>query len=264
MSEVVDTIEQTTAKQDSLLSVTPELSPDAEPEAMPHLESDGVEPLESDFEWGDRPDFMEGLDQFWSSSDGPDLEGLAKSYTELRAKMSSGKHKAPKDGKYDMAVLQGVPEDDPLLKSFTAFAKDNGLSQDQFEQISKMYMENMGEMFQNVEVDVQREMDKLGKNADKVIQATSQWLGKLQTSGVLTSEETEALANAAQSADVIRAYNKLREISGERAIPAIDIQESGAMTKADLDAMVGDPRYGKDMRYTQQVEQKFMEFFGEA
>ena len=36
------------------------------------------------------------------------------------------------------------------------------------------------------------------------------------------------------------------------------------MTKADLDAMVGDPRYGKDMRYTQQVEQKFMEFFGEA
>ena len=137
MSEVVDTIEQTTAKQDSLLSVTPELSPDAEPEAMPHLESDGVEPLESDFEWGDRPDFMEGLDQFWSSSDGPDLEGLAKSYTELRAKMSSGKHKAPKDGKYDMAVLQGVPEDDPLLKSFTAFAKDNGLSQDQFEQISK-------------------------------------------------------------------------------------------------------------------------------
>jgi len=125
-------------------------------------------------------------------------------------------------------------------------------------------MENMGEMFQNVEVDVQREMDKLGKNADKVIQAMSQWLGKLQNSGVLTSEETEALANAAQSADVIRAYNKLREISGERSIPAIDIQESGAMTKADLDAMVGDPRYGKDMRYTQQVEQKFMEFFGEA
>ena len=264
MSDAAESIEQTETKPDSLLSVAPEPSPDAEPEAMPHMESDVVEPVESDFEWGERPDFMEGLDQFWSSDDGPDLEGLAKSYTELRSKMSSGKHKAPKDGKYDMSVLEGVPDDDPLLTSFTAFAKDNGLSQDQFEQISKMYMENMGEMFENVEVDVQREMDKLGKNADKVIQSTSQWLGKLQTSGVLTSEETDAVANAAQSADFVRALNKIRDSYGEKAIPAIDIQESGAMSKADLDAMVADPRYGKDMHYTQQVEQKFMEFFGEA
>ena len=250
--------------QESLLSVTPEPEQDAEPEAMPHMEGDVTEPVESDFEWGERPDFMEGLDQFWSSDDGPDLEGLAKSYTELRSKMSSGKHKAPKDGNYDMSALEGVPDDDPLLTSFTAFAKESGLSQDQFDQISKMYMENMGEMFGSVEVDVQREMDKLGKNADKVLQSTSQWLGKLQSSGVLTSEETEALTNAAQSADFVKAINKIRDSYGEKSIPAIEVQESGAMSKADLDAMVADPRYGKDMHYTQQVERKFMEFFGEA
>jgi len=250
--------------QESLLSVTPEPEQDAEPEAMPHMEGDVEEPVESDFEWGERPDFMEGLDQFWSSDDGPDLEGLAKSYTELRSKMSSGKHKAPKDGNYDMSVLEGVPDDDPLLTSFTAFAKESGLSQDQFDQISKMYMENMGEMFGGIEVDVQREMDKLGKNADKVLQSTSQWLGKLQSSGVLTSEETEALTNAAQSADFVKAINKIRDSYGEKSIPAIEVQESGAMSKADLDAMVADPRYGKDMHYTQQVERKFMEFFGEA
>jgi hypothetical protein len=250
--------------QESLLSVTPEPEQDAEPEAMPHMEGDVTEPVESDFEWGERPDFMEGLDQFWSSDDGPDLEGLAKSYTELRSKMSSGKHKAPKDGNYDMSTLEGVPDDDPLLTSFTAFAKESGLSQDQFDQISKMYMENMGEMFGSVEVDVQREMDKLGKNADKVLQSTSQWLGKLQSSGVLTSEETEALTNAAQSADFVKAINKIRDSYGEKSIPAIEVQESGAMSKADLDAMVADPRYGKDMHYTQQVERKFMEFFGEA
>ena len=250
--------------QESLLSVTPEPEQDAEPEAMPHMEGDVTEPVESEFEWGERPDFMEGLDQFWSPDDGPDLEGLAKSYTELRSKMSSGKHKAPKDGNYDMSSLEGVPDDDPLLTSFTAFAKENGLSQDQFDQISKMYMENMGEMFGSAEVDVQREMDKLGKNADKVLQSTSQWLGKLQSSGVLTSEETEALTNAAQSADFVKAINKIRDSYGEKSIPAIEVQESGAMSKSDLDAMVADPRYGKDMHYTQQVERKFMEFFGEA
>lgn len=250
--------------QESLLSVPSEPTQESEPEAMPHLEGDVTEPVESEFEWGERPDFMEGLDQFWSSEDGPDLEGLAKSYTELRSKMSSGKHKAPKDGNYDMSSLEGVPDDDPLLTSFTAFAKESGLSQDQFDQITKMYMENMGEMFGSVEVDVQREMDKLGKNADKVLQSTSQWLGKLQSSGVLTSEETEALSNAAQSADFVRALNKIRDSYGEKSIPAIEVQESGAMSKSDLDAMVADPRYGKDMHYTQQVERKFMEFFGEA
>jgi hypothetical protein len=36
------------------------------------------------------------------------------------------------------------------------------------------------------------------------------------------------------------------------------------MTRADLEAMVADPRYGKDMHFTQGVERKFMEFFGEA
>ena len=110
--------------QESLLSVTPEPEQDAEPEAMPHMEGDVTEPVESEFEWGERPDFMEGLDQFWSPDDGPDLEGLAKSYTELRSKMSSGKHNVPKDGNYDMSSLEGVPDDDPLLTSFTAFAKE--------------------------------------------------------------------------------------------------------------------------------------------
>jgi len=267
MSDAAENIEST--EQTTLLSVTKEPEANTEPEAMPHMEGDVTEPVESDFEWGERPDWMP--EQYWSSDDGPDLEGLAnelsaktKSYNELRTKMSQGKHKAPKDGNYDMSLLEGVSDDDPLLNDFMSFAKENGLSQDQFDQIAQMHMKNVGEMFENVEVDVQREMDKLGKNADKVLQSTSQWLGKLQSSGVLSEIETEALVNAAQSADIIRALNKIRDSYGERAIPALDIQESGSLSKADLDAMVADPRYGKDMRYTSDVERKFMEFFGEA
>jgi len=260
MSDAAENIEST--EQTTLLNVTKEPEANAEPEAMPHMEGDVTEPVESDFEWGERPDFMP--EQFWSENDGPDLEGLANSYQELRTKMSQGKHKAPKDGNYDMSSLEGIPDDDPLLSSFPSFAKENGLSQDQFDQITQMYMQNVGEMFESVEVDVQAEMAKLGKNADKVLQSTSQWLGKLQSSGVLSESETEALVNAAQSADIIRALNKIRDSYGERAIPALDIQESGSLSKADLDAMVADPRYGKDMRYTSDVERKFMEFFGEA
>ena len=180
--------------------------------------------------------------------------------------MSQGRHKAPKDGKYDMKQLQdhGIPSDDPLLSDFSKFAAENGLSQDDFDAITQMYMEHVGELYENVEVDVQREMDKLGRNGGKIIESTSQWLNKLGTSGVLSAEEVDAIAGAAQTADFVRALNKIRDSYGERTIPSIDVQEGAAITKADLDAMVADERYGKDMRYTKDVERKFMEFFGEA
>jgi hypothetical protein len=71
------------------------------------------------------------------------------------------------------------------------------------------------------------------------------------------------LAAAATSANFVKALNKIRDSYGEKSIPAVEIQEGNAYSRADLDALVADPRYGKDMSYTKQVERKFMEFFGE-
>jgi len=251
-------------EQTSLLDVEQPVSEESEPEAMPHLAQTEEAPVEEgDFEWGERPDFMEGLEQFWTTEDGPDLEGLAKSYTELRSKMSQGKHKAPKDGNYDMASAEGVEDDDPLLNDFVSFAKDNGLSQDQFDQIIGMYMNHVGELTESIELDVQAEMDKLGKNGEKMLKATSQWIGKLQSSGVLTDAETNAIIDAASKAEFVTAFNKIREINGEQSIPSIDVMEGHQENLADLQAMLADPRYGKDMHYTQQVERKFYEYHGE-
>lgn len=258
-------------EQTSLLNVDQPEPESAEPEVMPHLAQTEETPVEEgDFEWGERPDFMEGLEQFWTAEDGPDLEGLAKelsaktkSYNELRSKMSQGKHKAPKDGNYDMASAEGVEDDDPLLNDFVSFAKDNGLSQDQFDEILGMYMNHFGELTENIEADVQAEMGKLGKNGEKVLKATSQWIGKLQSSGVLTDAETNAIIDAANKAEFVTAFNKIREITGEQSIPSIDVMEGSQENLADLQAMLSDPRYGKDMHYTQQVERKFYEYHGE-
>lgn len=266
MSDAAEALESQDAPQESasLLSVAQPEAPPVEDSAMPHMAGENVEqPVESEFEWGERPDWMP--ENFWSTEEGPDLEALAKSYAELRAKFSQGKHNAPKNGQYDIAQLKdhGISSDDPLLSDFSSFAKDNGLSQEQFDQITSMYMQHMGDMFERVETDVQQEMQKLGKNADRLIQNTSQWLQKMETSGVLSHEEADALASAATSANFVKALNKIRDSYGEKSIPAIEIQEGNAVTRADLDAMVADPRYGKDMNYTQQVERKFMDFFGE-
>lgn len=237
-----------------------------ETESMPHMESTEHQLTEgdSDIDWGDRPDWMP--ENFWDDKDGPDLEALAKSYQEMRSKMSAGKHKAPKDGKYDIASLQdhGVAEDDPLLNEFKGFAKENGLSQDQFDQITQMYMQHMGEMMNDADTDREAEMAKLGPKGEKIIGSLNQWLTKLGTSGALSYEEVDAIASKADSAQFIMALNKIRASYGEQPIPDVAVQEGAGTTKADLDAMVADPRYGKDMSYTNSVERKFMEFFGEA
>jgi len=257
--------EQETQESGGLLSPELDKQEEANPEeSIDHLAKTEETTKEEDIEWGERPEWMP--EQFWDDENGPDLENLAKSYQELRSKMSAGKHKAPKDGKYDISSLadHGVSDDDPLLNEFKGFAKENGLSQDQFDQITQMYMEHMGDMFEKVETDKEKEIAKLGRSGEKVISSLNQWLTKLGTSGALSHEEVDAIASKADSADFIMALNKIRQSYGEQPIPDISVQEGKGETKADLDAMVADPRYGKDMAYTQKVERKFMEFFGEA
>ena len=180
--------------------------------------------------------------------------------------MSAGKHKAPKDGQYDIASIRdhGIDEGDPLLSDFTNFAKDNGLSQDQFDTITQMYMQHVGDLMDKQDTDREAELAKLGKNGEKVVTSLNQWLTKLGTSGALSHEEVDAIASKADSAQFIMALNKIRQSYGEQPIPDVSVQEGKGMTKSDLDAMVADPRYGKDMHYTQGVERKFMEFFGEV
>ncbi len=261
-----ETTEVETKESNGLLS--PELNKEQEEtteESIDHLAKTEETPAkDEDIDWGERPEWMP--EQFWDENDGPDLENLAKSYQELRAKMSSGKHKAPADGKYDISNLadHGVTEDDELLGEFKGFAKENNLSQDQFDQITQMYMNHVGELTDKIETDKQAEMSKLGRNSEKVINGLNQWLTKLGTSGALSHEEVDAIASKADNANFIVALNKIRQSYGEQPIPDIAIQEGAGETRADLDAMVADERYGKDMAYTQKVERKFMEHFGEA
>lgn len=264
MSEeaVMDT-ENTQEESGSLLSpsTAPEATQDT-PTEMPHMvQEDQLAEGDGEIDWGDRPDYIP--EQFWDPKDGPDLEGMAKAYQEMRTKMSQGKHKAPKDGAYDIAALKdhGVTDDDPLLNQFKGFAAENGLSQDQFDQITQMYMNHMGEMMGDIETSREAEMAKLGPKGEKVVSSLNQWLTKLGNSGALSADEVDAIAAKADNANFIMALNKIRQSYGEQAIPDITVQEGNTYSKADLEAMLADPRYGKDMHYTQQVEQKFYDMY---
>lgn len=256
-------MESPTEESGSLL--TPEVA-EKETEApaeMPHLDNAEEHTAEADdnIDWGDRPDWMP--ENFWNDSDGPDLEGLSKSYNELRAKFSQGQHKAPKDGKYDISSLtdSGVTDDDPMLNDFISYAKEAGMSQDQFNSLTAMYMQHMGQQFEQMETNAEAELAKLGPKADKLIKSTNQWLGKMASSGAMTEDEVAAMVQLGSTAAGVRALNKIRESYGERTIPDVSVQESNQYTRAELDAMVGDPRYKTDPAYREKVERLFMEMY---
>jgi hypothetical protein len=251
-------------EQQTLLNLNPQEEPaqSDEPDAMPHMqnEEDADEPID----WGDRPEWVPG--QFWSDDEGPDVEGVFKSYNELRAKMSQGLHKAPKDGAYAMDVMSdsGIAEDDEMATGYLDLAKKHGISQDAFNEFASLYFNSVGDAEEIAAVSVQDERAKIGRNADRIISETEQWLVKMGSSGVISSEETEALANASTNGHFITAMNKIRQSYNEAPIPAIDLQEGATVSRQELDDMVGDPRYGVDMAFTRNVEQEFLKAFGEA
>jgi len=103
-------------------------------------------------------------------------EDLANAYSELQKKFSQGKHKAPDE--YDVSVFNdaNIPEDDELFNTYRDWAKDNGISQDAFEQLAGKFIEMAGSEAQEAEISYQEEYKKLGNNADAVIKSMTDCL----------------------------------------------------------------------------------------
>ena len=215
----------------NLLSATPTETTDevTEPEAVPHLvqETDALVEEQSE-EPAQRPENIP--EQFWKDG-GVDAEAMAKAYSDLRAKMDSGKHKAPKDGKYSLDAVEGVEADDPALGEFLEIARDEGISQGTFERLTSFYLQTVGAM--NEEIVHRRD------------------------------EELEAVANASTNATFISALNKIRRSYNEPDIPTAEVGEPDAMTMDDIAVMMADDKYGVDPAYTRQVERKVYELHGE-
>ena len=255
----------------SLLNVKPAEKPGQKMDdlAAPHMEVDPNDQSQVKDDDGEeldfvRPDFFP--ENFWDEESGPDVEGLAKAYSELRAKMSAGKHKAPKDGKYEVTSLKdkGIPEDDAMLKDFVGLAKDQGLSQEQFDQMVDLYLNHMGAAEEQFKTSRDTEMKKLGRNAEKIVQSTEQWLTKMQNAGTLNQSEIEAIGRASNNAAFISALHKIRASYMETDIPGLEMQESQKMSMSDVQSMMADPKYGKDPAYTKKVEDMVYSMFGEG
>jgi hypothetical protein len=200
----------------------------------------------------ERPEYYPA--KFWDE-DGPDVEKLAKSYAELEKKFKSGKHKAPEQ--YDISSLadQGLDADDPTVSVYQEWAKENGISQDAFEDLAGRVLSMAKDEQESVQYDQRAEMEKLGSNASEKIQMTERILQKAP----LNNSEREAIAYSLNNADSINAFLKYHQAITNENIPIKPVVEQQDFTREDLESAIADPRWKTDAAWRTKMERQWFQ-----
>jgi len=206
----------------------------------------------------DRPDWWP--ENFWKKdSSEPDLEGIAKSWMDLRKQISQGKHKAPPEGKYDLSAFGDDAENKPMVPVFKKWAAENGVSQTAFDSLASDLTAMAAEAVasQQQQFDPAAEKKSLGPNADAVINGMVSWARGLVNKGIWSSEDFDEFKVMGGTAKGIKALMKLRETYEGNSIPTESMPIEGMPTDQELQQMVGDPKYKSDAAYRQKVEKLF-------
>lgn len=227
----------------------------AAPQEISHLKQEEDDtPLE-------RPDWWP--ENFWKKDESaPDMEAMAKSWTDLRKQISQGKHKAPEDGNYDLSSFADIPDNDPVRGHVTDWAKEYGVSQAALDALVGPVIEMSGQQQQQVQFDAAAEKKALGPNADSIIKGMTDWGAGLVNKGIWGKDDFEEFKIMGGTANGIKALMKLRE-TYEGRIPTQSAPIDGAPSKTELNAMVADPKYQSDPAYRQKVERLFNQVYGD-
>jgi len=206
----------------------------------------------------ERPDFWP--ENFWKKdSNEPDLEGIAKSWSDLRKQISQGKHKAPTDGKYDLKAFGEEADTNPIATTLSGWAKENGLSQAAFDDLVGNLQTQAKELMSGDMVDPAAEMKQLGPKGGAIVNGMVDWARGLVNKGVWSKDDFEEFKIMGGTARGITALMKVRE-AYEGRVPIESAQLEGAPSQEELYAMVGDPRYKTDAAYRQRVERMFGQY----
>lgn len=220
-----------------------------------------VEPTEEDDGPLERPDWWP--ENFWKKDDeAPDLEGIAKSWMDLRKQISQGKHKPPVDGKYDTSAFGDIPEDDPVRQHVMGWAQEFGISQTAFDKLVGDFVAMQGDQARQVRASIEQERTQLGPNADAIIKGMVEWGSGLVRKGIWGKDDFEEFKIMGGTAKGIKALMKLREAYEGTRIPTSSVPVEGAPSRDELYQMVADPRYQTDAAYRTKVEKMFQANFG--
>jgi len=202
-----------------------------------------------------KPEYLP--DNFWDAEKGEaKYEAMAKSWSDLRKQISQGKHKAPEGGKYDTTSFGGEAENNPMANTLVEFAKENGLSQAQFDDLATKLRSQAEAIMGSQTIDPAAELKQLGPNANAIVEGMVNWARGLVNKGVWSKDDFEEFKIMGGTARGISALMKIRE-AYEGRVPVESMPLEGAPSKEELFQMVADPKYKTDAAYRQKVEKLF-------
>lgn len=210
----------------------------------------------------ERPDWWP--ENFWKKDDSaPDLEGIAKSWMDLRKQISQGKHKAPADGKYDTSAFGAIPDTDPVKGHVLNWAKEYGVSQAALDTLVGEVVQMSVGNAEETQRSLAQEKAALGPNADVVIKGMTDWARGLVNKGIWGKDDFEEFKYMGGTANGLKALAKIREAYEGTRIPTQSMPVEGAPSKDELYQMVADPKYKTDPAYRAKVEKMFHSTFGQ-
>lgn len=261
MAEAEQEVQATTEPPKGLMAtVEVEDEKNQDPESINQNNINHLENSEDEKEIPERPEYIP--EKFWDAKTGKVREQEAfKSLAELEKSFSKGKHKVPDE--YDTEVLtsKGYDLEDPMVKTYVDWAKENGVNQKGFEDLANQIISISGQTKDDYEYEEKAELEKLGNNAEAIIRSNKQWANGLVNKGHLTEEERAEIDVLGYTDSGQRTIQKLRAMMGDTMkIPTtetIGTQESESEFQVRMSGLMSDPRYGNDPAFTNNVEQEF-------
>ena len=218
-----------------------------------------------------KPEYVQ--DKFWNAeSNQVNIENLASSYNSLEAKLGSRTEDLTKQIRTDIEAekLKNVPEsyklnvpemdntkltineDMPIVKWWGETAKEAGLSQEQYDNGVKAFVNNAVANLPNLELEKQ----KLGDNGKERVEAASMWSKKH-----LSPEAYNTVQDLASTADGVKVVEELMKLTKDTTMPTSNTAIDAQATQDDLKAMLNDPRYWdsnkRDPGYVRRVTELY-------
>jgi len=156
-------------------------------------------------------------------------------------------------------VEVNVDPEQELVKTWQQICKDNGLSQEVFDQGVAAFVNNEVAALPNL----QEEMGKLGDNARERIEAADLWSKKY-----LSTESYDVIANLASTAEGVKAIEEIMSLSRNKPLPNTNTVIDVELQENDLRAMMQDPRYWdqarRDPNYVRKVQDLYAKKYGQV
>lgn len=210
------------------------------------------------------------------------VQDLAANEAHLRGLVSKGDHKPPAAAdayKVEFAAEQAplkaeyeamVAAKDPLLVGVQEAAFKAGLSNAQFQEVTKAYL-SMAMELAPPPLDPAKELAKLGKNGPALVRAHEDLGKQLVKHGIFSDDEFDRWLAIASDADGMMLVRKVLEYHGRSPIE-VDAQHyaansvTAASVRAEQDALIQRRNKGEHVSEAEweAVQEKYRRVYGDA